>query len=114
VRALEGAGDAWAAAACDQYAATGRAAAERLGVPAPEGSTFLFFDVSKHLDHRGLGPLLEACVERGLLVAPGSSFGPYPSHIRLCYTAVEPARAMRGVEVLAQVLAQFPAQVSDR
>jgi len=110
VRALAGPGDAWAAAACASYAATGRAAAERLGVPAPQGSTFLFFDVAAHLDARGLGPLLEACVDRGLLIAPGPSFGPFPTHVRLCYTAVEPARALRGVEVLAQVLAQFPAR----
>ena len=113
VRALAGPGDAWAAAAREQYAATGRAAAELLGVPAPEGSTFLFFDVAAHLDGRGLGTLLEACVERGLLIAPGPSFGPFPTHVRLCYTAVEPARALRGVEVLAQVLAQFsPCRVS--
>jgi len=109
VRALAGPGDAWAAAARDQYAATGRAAAERLGVPAPEGSTFLFFDVADDLNARGLagrglGPLLEACVERGLLIAPGSSFGPFPTHVRLCYTAVEPKRALRGVEVLVQLL----------
>lgn len=104
VRALAGPGDAWAAAARRQYAATGRAAAERLGVPAPEGSTFLFFDVAAHLDGRGLAPLLEACVDRGLLIAPGSSFGPYPTHVRLCYTAVEPERALRGVNVLAGIL----------
>ena len=110
VRALAGPGDAWAALASASYAATGRAAAERLRVPAPEGSTFLFFDVAKHLDERGLGPLLEACADRGLLIAPGPSFGPFPTHVRLCYTAVEPARALRGVEVLAQVLEQFPAR----
>ncbi|MEO8197482.1 MAG: pyridoxal phosphate-dependent aminotransferase [Thermoanaerobaculia bacterium] len=104
VRALAGPGDAWAAAARDQYAATGRAAAERLGVPAPEGSTFLFFDVAAHLDERGLAPLLEACVDRGLLIAPGPSFGPFPSHVRLCYTAVEPQRALRGVAILAELL----------
>lgn len=104
VRALAGPGDAWAAAARDQYAATGRAAAERLGVSAPAGSTFLFFDVAAHLDERGLAPLLEACVERGLLLAPGSSFGPYPTHVRLCYTAVEPQRALRGVAILAELL----------
>ncbi len=109
VRALAGPGDAWAAAARDQYAATGRAAAARLGVPVPAGSTFLFFDVANDLNARGLGgrglaPLLEACVDRGLLIAPGSSFGPFPTHVRLCYTAVEPARALRGVEILAQLL----------
>lgn len=104
VAALRGFGDAWAAAACAQYAATGRAAAGRLGLAAPEGSTFLFFDLADRLDERGLLPLLEACVERGLLIAPGSSFGPYPTWARLCYTAVEPERALRGVELLADLL----------
>ena len=109
VRALAGPGDRWAEAACESYAATGRAAAARLGVPAPQGSTFLFFDVAESLKTRGrdggdLAPLLEACVDRGLLIAPGSSFGPFPTHVRLCYTAVEPQRALRGVAVLAEIL----------
>ena len=33
----------------------------------------------------------EECVEHGLFVAPGSSFGPYPSHVRVCFTAAPPA-----------------------
>jgi aspartate/methionine/tyrosine aminotransferase len=103
-RALAGPGEEWARAARAQYSETGRRAAGRLGLPAPEGSTFLFFDVAPHLDGRGLGGLLEDCVARGLLVAPGPSFGPYPTHVRLCYTAVEPARALRGVDVLAGLL----------
>jgi N-succinyldiaminopimelate aminotransferase len=104
LRALEGPGDAWARAVSSQYADTGRRAAERLGLAAPEGSTFLFLDVAPALGPDGLGGLLERCVERGLLVAPGPSFGPYPTHVRLCYTAVEPERALRGVEVLAEIL----------
>jgi len=104
VRALAGPGEAWAAAAREQYAGTARRAAERLGVPAPEGSTFLFLDAAPALDGRGLPGLLERCVERGLLVAPGPSFGPYPTHVRLCYTAVEPERALRGVAILAGLL----------
>ena len=109
VRALAGPGDAWATAACASYAATSRAAAELLGVPPPAGSTFLFFDVAQDLAARGfagrgLAPLLEACVDRGLLIAPGSSFGPFPTHVRLCYTAVEPQRALRGVAILAELL----------
>jgi len=102
--ALRGPGDAWAAAAREQYEATGRSAAELLGVPSPEGSTFLFLDVAASLDERGLEGLLADCVERGLLVAPGPSFGPYPTHVRLCYTAVEPERALRGVGILARRL----------
>jgi N-succinyldiaminopimelate aminotransferase len=105
VAAMRGPGDAWTLAARAQYADTGRRAASALGVPAPEGSTFLFVDVAPALDERGLDGLLADCVERGLLVAPGPSFGPYPTHVRLCYTAVEPERALRGVAVLAELLA---------
>ena len=108
VRALAGPGDAWAAAARTSYEATSREAAARLGIPAPEGSTFLFFDVAADLEARfggrSLGALLEACVDRGLLIAPGPSFGPYPTHVRLCYTAVPPERALAGVAILAELL----------
>ncbi len=104
IAALAGPGDAWARSAREQYADTGTRAARRLGLPAPEGSTFLFFDVARELDGQPLETLLERAVERGLLVAPGPSFGPYPTHLRLCYTAVEPERALRGVEILAELL----------
>jgi N-succinyldiaminopimelate aminotransferase len=103
-RALMGPGDAWAARAAERYADAGRRAAARLGVSPPQGSTFLFLDVAERLDDRGLMGFLEDCVERGLLVAPGTSFGPYPTHIRLCFTSVEPERVFRGVEVLARIL----------
>lgn len=105
VAALAGPGEAWAAEARRLYADVARQAAAKLGVPAPQGSTFLFLDVAAALDERGLAGLLEDAVARGLLVAPGPSFGPYPTWIRLCYTAVEPERALRGVEVLAGLLA---------
>lgn len=104
-RALEGPGDAWAAAARAQYAATAGEVARRLGVPAPRGSTFLFLDVAERLDGRGLGGLLDDCVARGLLVAPGPSFGPYPTHIRLCFTCAPPEVVLRGVDILARLLA---------
>ncbi|MBW2253600.1 MAG: pyridoxal phosphate-dependent aminotransferase [Deltaproteobacteria bacterium] len=103
-RALLGPGDAWAARAAALYADTGRKAAARLGLPPPQGSTFLFLDVADRLDERGLLGFLDDCVERGLLVAQGTSFGPYPTHIRLCFTSVEPERVLRGVEVLAGIL----------
>jgi aspartate/methionine/tyrosine aminotransferase len=97
-------GDRWIAEARRQYAETGAKAAARLGIEPPAGSTFLFLDVAEHLDGRGLGGFLEDCVERGLFVAPGPSFGPYPTHVRLCFTASPPEVVERGVEVLAQVL----------
>jgi aspartate/methionine/tyrosine aminotransferase len=104
LRILAGAGDAWVAEARAEYAATGAEAARRLGMPAPEGGTFLFLDVADALDARGLGGLLEDCANEGLFLAPGPSFGPYPTHVRLCFTAVPPEAALRGVEVLAKRL----------
>lgn len=104
LRILAGGGDAWVAEARAEYAATGEEAARRLGVPAPEGGTFLFLDVADALDARGLGGLLEDLADEGLLLAPGPSFGPYPTHVRLCFTALPPDAALRGVDVLAKRL----------
>jgi aspartate/methionine/tyrosine aminotransferase len=108
VLALGPAGDAWIARARELYREAGRRAAERLGVPPPQGSTFLFLDVADRLDltpgGRGLDGLLEDCVDRGLFVAPGPSFGPYPTHVRLCFTAAPPEAVARGVDVLAGLL----------
>lgn len=104
LRVLDGRGRPWVAQARRQYAVTGRKVAERLGVEPPQGSTFLFLDVADRLDGRGLDGFLEDCVERGLFVAPGPSFGPYPTHVRLCFTASPPDVVERGVEVLASLL----------
>jgi N-succinyldiaminopimelate aminotransferase len=103
---LAGAGDAWVAEARTEYAATGAEAARRLDVPAPEGGTFLFVDAARALDSRGLMGLLEDCAEKGLFLAPGPSFGPFPTHVRLCYTAVPPVAALRGVDILAKLLGE--------
>ncbi|MFN7990162.1 MAG: pyridoxal phosphate-dependent aminotransferase [Thermoanaerobaculia bacterium] len=104
LRILEGAGDAWVARTRELYRGLGEAAADRLGVPRPDGSTFLFLDVAARLDGRGLTGFLEDAADRGLLLAPGPSFGPYPTHVRVCYTAAPPDVVTRGVEVLAALL----------
>ena len=104
LRVLAGRGNRWLAATRERYRRIGEAAARRLGIEPPEGSTFLFLDVASHLDERGLMGFLEDCVDRGLFLAPGPSFGPYPTCVRLCYTAAEPAVVERGVEVLAELL----------
>jgi N-succinyldiaminopimelate aminotransferase len=94
-------GKAWLAATRAEYADTGARVAEVLGVPAPQGSTFLFLDASPVLDARGLAGFVEDCVEDGLLVAPGPSFGPFPTWIRLCFTAAPPDVTVRGARKLA-------------
>lgn len=104
LRALGERGDEWLAAARQQYAETGRWAAERLGVEAPQGSTFLFLDVAPWLGPEGLDGFLGTCADGGLFLAPGPSFGPYPTHVRLCFTAAPPDRVREGVEVLAGLL----------
>ena len=82
----------------------GNEAAARLGVPPPEGSQFLWIDVADRLGEQDLMAFLEACTDDGLLVAPGPSFGPYPTHARLCYTSAAPDVVRRGVGVLAGLL----------
>jgi N-succinyldiaminopimelate aminotransferase len=97
-------GERWIANARASYKKAGDQAAVRLGIDPPQGSTFLFLDVAERLDERGLGGFLEDCVDRGLFVAPGPSFGPYPTHVRLCFTAAAPEVVERGVEVLAGLM----------
>jgi len=104
LRILEGAGDSWIDEARAEYRATGAEAARRLGVPAPEGGSFLFVDAAEVLDARGLRGLLEDCADEGLLLAPGPSFGPFPTHVRICFTAIPPEAALRGVDILARKL----------
>lgn len=106
LRALEGPGDEWVRQARSKYRELGDDAAEALGVAPPEGSTFLFLDVAEALDDDGLGGFLERCVDRGLFVAPGRSFGPYPAHVRVCFTSAPPDVVRRGVGVLADLLAR--------
>ncbi len=104
LRVLGPAGDEWAGKAREAYRELGEAAADRLSVPRPEGSAFLFVDVSSRLDARGLAGFLEDAADRGLFVAPGPSFGPYAAHVRVCFTAAPPTVVRRGIEVLAALL----------
>jgi DNA-binding transcriptional MocR family regulator len=76
-----------------------------LGLPAPEGSCFLFVDAAARLDARGLAGFLADCFADGVVVAPGPSAGEaYGSWVRLCYTVLPPADALEGVRRLAKRL----------
>jgi N-succinyldiaminopimelate aminotransferase len=98
-------GHGWLERARKAYLEVGTMAADRLGLPRPEGSTFLFLDVAHLLDDRGLLGFLDDCLDDNLVLAPGSSFGAfYSTWVRVCYTCVEPERVMRGVDRLAQRL----------
>lgn len=104
LRILQGAGDSWLREAQRRYEELGRNAAALLGAPRPEGSAFLFLDVEPCLDERGLEGFLEDCADQGVFLAPGPSFGPYPHHVRICYTSADPRVVTRGVEALARII----------
>ncbi len=101
-------GDRWLATTRKKYQRLAETTAELLGVEAPAGGTFLFLNVAARLGPDGLSGLLEDCASQGLLLAPGSSFGPYPEHLRLCFTAAEPELTLRGVRRLAALLQTHP------
>ncbi len=101
VRALESGGE-WIEQARAVYQEIGDESAAVLGIPPPEGSTFFFLDVSSRLDERGMLGFLEDCFADGVLVAPGQSSGnDYAECVRLCYTAVPPARTREAIALLA-------------
>jgi len=103
-RALEG-GAAWIDTARDSYRAIGHDAAEMLGLPTPQGSTFLFFDASRALDARGIAGFLADCLSDGVALAPGSSCGvDYGNWVRMCYTAAPPDQVADAVSRVAKRL----------
>ncbi|HEY8022374.1 MAG TPA: pyridoxal phosphate-dependent aminotransferase [Thermoanaerobaculia bacterium] len=101
---LEAPGEAWLKEAREQYRDTGARAAARLGVAAPLGATFLFLDVAAELGGEPLLAFLRRAADRGLLLSPGTSFGPYPASIRLCFSAAPPEVVLRGTELLCELL----------
>lgn len=104
LRALEGGAD-WLAANREADRSVGREVAALLGLPAPEGGTFLFLDVRAQLGARGLLGLLEDCFAEGVLVAPGHACGSdYADWIRLSYTAAPADRVLEAARRLRRVL----------
>ena len=97
-------GGAWIEESRVLYRDAGYAAADALGVPRPEGGTFLFIDVS-HLLAPGeidCAPFLERCADVGVLLTPGRSCGAdYAKWVRLCFTSVPRARLDEALARLA-------------
>ncbi len=112
-RALTGAADRWLGLARESYRRAGSTAARILGVEPPAGGTFLFLDAGPRLGRRGLPRFLETCAEHGLRLSPGSRFGPYPSHFRMCFTAAPPEVVERGARILAGLLGASDGPAAD-
>lgn len=92
----------WLDRARSLYRSVGYETAQLLGLPAPQGSTFHFVDVSRYLDEGGIAGFLEACFDDGVALAPGASSGAaYGNWVRLCYTAAPPDEVIAAVRKLA-------------
>jgi N-succinyldiaminopimelate aminotransferase len=99
-------GDDWLAAARARYAHAGALAADMLGQRAPDGGTFLFFDLEPHLrpGETALG-FLERCVDAGVTLMPGSAAGlAFAGWARLCFTAVPEAELAVALDRLRPLL----------
>ena len=87
------------------YRDVGEHVAAELGIPAPEGGAFLFVDVSRRLDERGIWGFLEDCLDDGVALAPGPSCGEaYTGWVRLCFTAAPPDDVLAAARKLAKRL----------
>jgi aspartate/methionine/tyrosine aminotransferase len=74
----------------------------------PQGGAYVFADLSGVLGDGDCFELLDACLDEGIVFAPGAGFGwAYEQWARFCYTAMEPERLRRGAERLADVLVRF-------
>ncbi|UCE84577.1 MAG: pyridoxal phosphate-dependent aminotransferase [Deltaproteobacteria bacterium] len=94
-------GDDWLAEARSSYRAAGDAAAEALGLPPPEGGTFLFVPVGDRPG--GVERLLSDCLEDGVALAPGSASGhDYRPWVRICFASMPPDRMAEAVRRLAR------------
>ncbi len=81
-------------------------AALKVPVRVPEGSTYLFIDLAGHgCNAEGCLPVLERVASAGVLLAPGAPFGlAYADWARLCFTAVDEARLLEGIDRINRVL----------
>jgi len=104
VKAIEH-GEIWLKSAVDSYKNTGYQMAEIFGVPKPQGSTFLFLDVSEYLDEEGVDGLLAECIRHNVVLAPGYSFGAmYHHYVRICFTSAMPEVVLEGAKILKRIL----------
>ncbi len=73
-----------------------------------DGGVYLFLDFAKILDGRPLSELLARAVAQGVILAPGQAFGAdFPTHARLCFTAVQLDRVTEGISRLRAAVSQM-------
>jgi len=103
-------GEEWLQFAHQAYYQAGIEAADALGVPRPEGGTFLFLDLREKLSAAGhtADDFLLRCIDHNMLLAPGASFGhQYDSFVRICFTAAPKDEVMEGISVLQKIIDEY-------
>lgn len=70
----------------------------------PKGAFYTFVEVPDHLGMTGT-EFVKACIERHVLVIPGSSFSRRDSHFRISYAATD-EKLRRGLEILVSLMKQ--------
>ncbi len=76
-----------------------------IDVHRPEAGYFVFFDAEEQLHGRNYWQVIERCLDLGVAVAPGGSFGAsYEHHIRLCFTGEPRPRLEAGIAKINDVL----------
>lgn len=100
-------GDAFLARRLAEFGEAGRRTADVLGVPHPEGGTFLFVDASPWLpsDAEDAMPFLERALDAGVQLTPGSSCGDdYKRFVRVCFTSLPLSEHDRALDALRRAL----------
>jgi len=77
----------------------------QLKIPAPESGYFAFFSIEEILGGRDYWRLIDDCLETGVAVAPGDSFGTgYDRYLRFCFTGEPKERLSLGIGRLNRIL----------
>lgn len=99
-------GEAWLNEARQAYEHAASRTAAVLGIPKPQGGTFVFFDVTAQLrDGEDTLGLLERCLDAGVLLTPGTASGKdYANWVRLCFTSVPIAELEDALERIAPIV----------
>lgn len=105
-----GASGSWQEKARGHYRDASALACERLSSSGvahhmPHGGSFVFCDFEKRLGQRTAFELLEAAIDRGVLLAPGEAFGKgFERCCRICFTGVDLVELDEGLKRLALAL----------
>jgi N-succinyldiaminopimelate aminotransferase len=99
-------GNAWQQALRQSYKEAAQLTSKTLNLPIPAAGTFFFFDAQPYLNgDKDVIPLLEECIDAGVILVPGLASGQdYTQWVRLCFTSVPPDALADALERVKGVL----------